>query len=85
LKELARSYLTITKDAEAMMGEWKAQINFRVRQDLRRELQDWANCQQRAVSNLAELLVEWALERLKKRRRLMVERGPVCVIALARC
>ena len=47
------------------MGEWKAQISVRVRQDLRRELEEFAHKDRRPLSNLVEPLVEWAFEQLK--------------------
>jgi hypothetical protein len=47
------------------MGEWKVSISVRVRQDLRRELEEFACKDRRKLSNLAELLIEWAFEQLK--------------------
>ena len=47
------------------MGEWKAQISLRVRQDLRRELEEFAAKERRKLGNLAELLLEWGFEQLK--------------------
>ncbi len=47
------------------MGEWKAQISIRVRQDLRRELEAFAEKERRKLGNLAELILEWAFEQLK--------------------
>ena len=43
------------------MGEWKAQVSLRVRQDLRRE---WAQRDRRKLGNL-DVLMEWAFEQLK--------------------
>jgi hypothetical protein len=48
------------------MGEWKAQISVRVRQDLRRDLEDFAEQERRKLGNVVELLLEWAFERLKE-------------------
>jgi hypothetical protein len=31
------------------MGEWKAQVSLRVRQELRRELEEWANRNRRKL------------------------------------
>jgi len=47
------------------MGEWKAQLSPRVRQDLRRELEEFAAKERRKLGNLAELILEWAFEQLK--------------------
>jgi hypothetical protein len=47
------------------MGEWKAQISLRVRQDLRREMESWAEKERRKLGNLGETLMEWAFEQLK--------------------
>lgn len=47
------------------MGEWKAQISMRVRQELRRELEEFANRDRRKLGNLVEMLVEWGWEQLQ--------------------
>jgi hypothetical protein len=47
------------------MGEWKAQISLRVRQQLRHELEDFAAKERRTPGNLGELLVEWSFEQLR--------------------
>ena len=47
------------------MGEWKAQISLRVKQDLRRNLEAFAERDRRKLGNLTELLIEWAYEQLK--------------------
>ena len=47
------------------MGEWKAQLSVRVRQDLRRELEQFAYEDRRKLGNVAETLLEWAWEQLK--------------------
>ena len=47
------------------MGEWKAQVSLRVRQDLRREMEAWAEKERRKLGNLGETLMEWAFEQLK--------------------
>ena len=47
------------------MGEWKAQLSLRVRQDLRREMEEFAMKGRRKLGNLAELILEWAFEQLK--------------------
>jgi len=47
------------------LGEWKAQISLRVRQDLRRELEGVAERERRKLGNVAEALLEWAFERHK--------------------
>jgi hypothetical protein len=47
------------------MGEWKAQVSLRVRQDLRREMEEFASKERRKLGNLGEVLLEWAFEQLK--------------------
>ncbi|MBZ5700458.1 MAG: hypothetical protein LAN84_01275 [Acidobacteriia bacterium] len=47
------------------MGEWKAPLSLRVRQALRRELEEFAVRDRRTLGNLGELLVEWSFEQLK--------------------
>ncbi len=47
------------------MGEWKAQVSFRVRQALREELAAFAAQEKRTLGNLGELLLEWGFEQLK--------------------
>ncbi|MGB8473513.1 MAG: hypothetical protein WCE61_05435 [Candidatus Acidiferrum sp.] len=47
------------------MGEWKAQISLRVRQDLRRELEGVAERERRKLGNVAEVLLEWAVLQLR--------------------
>lgn len=47
------------------MGEWKAQISLRVRQDLRRELEEFAFKDRRKLGNVGETLLEWAWQQLK--------------------
>ncbi len=47
------------------MGEWKAQISIRVRQDLRRELQGVAERERRNLSNVADALLEWSALQLR--------------------
>ena len=47
------------------MREWKAQISLRVRQDLRREIEEFAAKERRKLGNLGELLMEWAFTQLK--------------------
>jgi hypothetical protein len=48
------------------MGEWKAQISVRVRQQLRRDLEAFAERERRKLGNVVELLLQWAFERLKE-------------------
>lgn len=47
------------------MGEWKAPISLRVRQDLRRELEAVAEQERRRLGNVAEALLEWATLQLR--------------------
>jgi hypothetical protein len=48
------------------MGEWKVQVSFKVRQDLRRELEEAAVRERRTLGNFGRLLIEWAFERHKE-------------------
>jgi len=45
--------------------EPKAPLSLRVRQDLRRETEEFAAKERRKLDNLAELILEWAFEQLK--------------------
>lgn len=47
------------------MGEWKAPLSLRVRQELRRDLEQAAAQERRSLGNLAELLLEWACAQLR--------------------
>ena len=47
------------------MGEWKAPLSLRVRQELRGQLEQVAAKERRTLGNLGELLLEWAYEQLK--------------------
>ena len=47
------------------MGEWKAQLSLRVRQQLRQEMEEAAEREKRKLGNLGELLLEWAFEQMK--------------------
>jgi hypothetical protein len=47
------------------MGEWKAQISLRIRQELRREMEEVAARERRKLGNVGEVLLEWAFEQLK--------------------
>jgi hypothetical protein len=47
------------------MGEWKAQVSFRVRQAFRDELAKFAAQEKRTLGNLGGLLLEWGFEQLK--------------------
>ena len=47
------------------MGEWKAQVSFRVRRALRAELEAFAAQERRSLGNLGELILEWGVEQLK--------------------
>jgi hypothetical protein len=40
------------------MGEWKAQISLRVRQDLRRELEEFADKERRKLGNVGQVLLQ---------------------------
>jgi len=47
------------------MGEWKAQLSLRVRQDLRRDMEAFAERERRKLGNVGEALLEWSFEQLK--------------------
>ena len=47
------------------MGEWKAQISLRVRQELRREMEEFADKERRKLGNVGEVLLEWAWTQLQ--------------------
>jgi len=47
------------------MGIWKAQLSLRVRQDLRREMEEFAAKERRKLGNVAEVVLEWGFEQLK--------------------
>ena len=53
------------RGTEAVMGEWKAQLSLRVRQDLRRELEAFAEKERRKLGNVGEVILEWGFEQLK--------------------
>ena len=47
------------------MGEWKAPLSLRVRQELRRDLEEVAAKERRTLGNVGEVLLEWACDQLK--------------------
>jgi len=47
------------------MGEWKVQVSFRVRQDLRHELEGVAERERRTLGNVGRVLLEWAALQLR--------------------
>jgi hypothetical protein len=47
------------------MGEFKAQVSFRVRQAFRDELAKFAAHEKRTLGNLGGLILEWGFEQLK--------------------
>lgn len=47
------------------MGVWKTQVSFRVREDLRAEMIQFAESEKRSLGNLGAILLEWSFERLK--------------------
>jgi hypothetical protein len=67
------------------MGVWKAQVSFRVREELRRELQDVAERECRTPGNVGQVLLEWATAQLRvagsierlRRVQLMSKKGSV--------
>jgi hypothetical protein len=47
------------------MGEWKAQISLRVRQDLPREMEEFADKERLKRGNVGEVVLEWAWTQLQ--------------------
>ncbi len=47
------------------MGEWKINLSLRVLPETRREMDAFAAREQRTLSNLATVLLQWAFEKLK--------------------
>lgn len=47
------------------MGEWKACVTVRIQPNLREELLQFADQEQRSLGSLGAILLEWALEQLK--------------------
>ena len=47
------------------MGEWKAPLSLRVRNELRAGLEAYAAQERRTLGNIGEVLVAWAFEQLK--------------------
>lgn len=47
------------------MGIWKATVAMRIRQDLREEMIQFAEREERSRGNLGAILLEWSFERLK--------------------
>ncbi len=46
------------------MGEWKAPLSLRVRQDLRAGLEEVALREKRTLANMGELILEWGFQQL---------------------
>lgn len=46
------------------MGEWKAPLSLRIRQEFRHELEEVAARERRTLGNVGELLLEWAYDQL---------------------
>ena len=46
------------------MGEWKAPLSLRIRQEFRRDLEEVAARERRTLGNVSELLLEWAYNQL---------------------
>ncbi len=47
------------------MGEWKAPLSLRVRQQLRAGLEEAAARDKRTLGNLGEVLLEWSFQQLQ--------------------
>jgi hypothetical protein len=48
-----------------VMGEWKAPLSLRVRQQLRAGLEEAAARDKRTLGNLGEVLLEWSFQQLQ--------------------
>jgi hypothetical protein len=48
-----------------VMGEWKAPLSLRVRQELRSGLEEAAARDKRTLGNLGEVLLEWSFQQLQ--------------------
>jgi hypothetical protein len=48
-----------------VMGEWKAPLSLRVRQQLRTGLEEAAARDKRTLGNLGEVLLEWSFQQLQ--------------------
>ncbi len=46
------------------MGEWKAPLSLRVRQDLRAGLEEVAAREKRTLANIGEVILEWGFQQL---------------------
>ena len=46
------------------MGEWKAPLSLRVRQDLRAGLEEVALREKRTLANIGEVILEWGFQQL---------------------
>jgi hypothetical protein len=46
------------------MGEWKAPLSLRVRQDLRAGLEEAAARERRTLANIGEVILEWGFQQL---------------------
>ena len=46
------------------MGEPNAAVCLRMKPALRAELEKWAKCEQRSLTNICELLLGWSVEHL---------------------
>jgi hypothetical protein len=47
------------------MGEWKTGVNIRIREEMRREMVEFARREKRSFGNLGAILLEWSFEFLK--------------------
>jgi hypothetical protein len=47
------------------MGEWKTGVNIRIREEMRREMVEFAQRERRSLGNLGAVLLEWSFELLK--------------------
>ena len=47
------------------MGEWKKSVTLRMRNDLRTEMNAFAEREKRSLGGLAAILLEWSFEQLK--------------------
>jgi hypothetical protein len=57
--------LSLREVLRNVMGEWKAPLSLRVRQELRAGLEKAAARDKRTLGNLGEVLLEWSFQQLQ--------------------
>ena len=75
-------FARIAARKKTVMGQWKAPLSLRVRQELRAGLEEFAARDKRTLGNLGEVLLEWSFEQLQivgsteRLLRCRIRRGP---------